>query len=178
MNVLSSILLVVALALDGLSLSFALGTARIKIGWMPGLIIAAIQTAVLAAAVLAGGFIESRVPPAYMSVLEYICAGVLMAIGIVALAKFISGGEAEHHRELTLKKSVGLGFTLSLDSLFSGVAGGSAVYYLLLPLSLCVNIVFILGGNRGALRLTKRRRIDLGWLSGIIFIALGFFKLI
>ena len=202
---LEALLLVSALSLDAFIASFSYGVSKIKIPFLSTLIITAVCSAVLAAALYLGGALSNFIPY-YVSV--GIAAAVLFTIGIIKLFGSFFKSYIKRHRDfdkkiafkffslqfilnicadptvadrdnsktLSVGEAVGLAAVLSLDSLAVGFGAGlsSDGYLWIIGFSLLAGVLFVwLGGFLGRL-LSRKTSLNLSWLSGVIFIGLGF----
>jgi len=88
--------------------------------------------------------------------------------------------DRDDSKDLSPKEAVYLAIALSLDGLAVGFGAGitDSNPYLIIGLSLIMNVAAVVFGRFLGEKLTNRLRLDLSWLSGALLIALAVLKLL
>ena len=204
----SSVLLVLAVVLDGFTACFAYGVNRIKIPLLSAVLISLIGTGMLMLSLGAADCI----PPTTCKVLSF---SVLFLIGLCNLfqnsvkavlqkasdnSKKMSfrwsgisfmlsvcldetKADADCSKVLSAKEALALGAALSIDSLATGFGSGliGQNYLLILVLALCMHMAAILLGHFLGEKFSKgagAKHLQLEWLGGAILMVLAFIRLI
>lgn len=175
----NSILLVLALAMDSFTVSIAYGMRRVKIPIVCALTISVIGTTFLSASLFLTVLISKYIN---QKLFMFIGGSILIIIGVYNLIKYFKNKNKANNFEakfLNFKNSVLIGVSLSLDSLISGFAGGFGInIYLTIIFSFFTNLFVVLFGNFLGKKFSNKVHIKLDWLTGVIFIALGIFKIL
>lgn len=170
------ILLVIAISLDALSFGFACGLNKSKIKWSYALCMAFISTILFAVPL----YISHMVIEYLNNIVFYIVNGiVLCAMGVLYLIlSFTKKPEQKSFSTKGLKSCITSVFPISLDAIFTAFLNGYSLRFVIFGIIFyfVVTFCFIFFANLIALRLSHKSKLNIDWLSGVIFIILGILK--
>ena len=175
-SLLEAFAIVFALSVDALVTGFAYGAKRIAIPVSSTLLISAICSAFLGAALYLGDWIGGYMP---YSLTAAVCFAPLSGLGASKIFAEPEEADRDGSKVLSARESVMLAVALSFDSVAAGFGTGMAEAnpLLLTGLSLAMNVLCIVAGCRIGRRIARQTRLDLSWLSGLLLIALAVSKL-
>lgn len=166
-------------SLDAFATSFAFGSQKVKIGFLKNVILSIVASAALALAVLLGGFLQELLP-AFVAVIGSFI--ILSGLGVykVLASIFEKSGEVKPARPLSFLEATILAVTLSLDGMAAGfgVALTRANPLIIFIASLTVGCFAIFLGNKLGMRLSKKVKMNLSWLSGVLLILIAITNLV
>lgn len=189
-----------ALSLDSFVCSFAYGINKIKVPLKSVLTINFICCSVMAISVTLGVYIAKYIPEVITIWLSFVCLFVIGAIKILgpiikkqikkrivkkpsymlSIIEDTTKADKNNNNILSPLEAVGLAFALSIDSLavgFSAVVGHGLKFELVLAEFITDFVALNLGAFIGG-KIFKNKKLDLGWLSGLILIMLATYRLI
>ena len=205
--VFQTLLLVLALALDGFVCSLSYGANKIKIPMKSITMIAVITTALLGIGVIFAQFLSGFLPEGLLDWLPFIILFILgtskifdgaikslirkrgvdkhfefslFSLGfILKVFATYEEADADHSKYLSLKEAIPLAVALGLDGLGVGFSIGFMAPNLLLLLGLAFIVKFLCvhGGAVIGHTLAKKVSFDLSILSGLILVAIAFYEL-
>lgn len=200
----NSFLLVIALSIDSFLASLAYGAEYIYISWKSASVISLIGVVFLSFSFYTANYLQHYLSPSACHVISFI---LLLSIGVSILfqgtiktiikkyhrkkIKFEYSGimfvvdvfldetkaDIDKSKSLSIKESIFLAITLSIDSLASGFAVGMQISRPL-PVLVCsffIGILSILGGSIVGERIGASK-YNFSWVSGILFLFLAFMK--
>ena len=202
---LQGILFVTALCLDSLLASLAYASQKIRIPLKSAFVTAMISTLFLGLSFLLSAPLSSLLPAWAAS----LCSGLVFAAMSVycafqgAIKRLLSKkkrgirlhygsvqivldvyldekkADRDHSKTLSVKEACYLAITLSLDSLFSGLAMGFSLAHPLkiAALNFLAALLAIYLPARLADRLLRKSSYDLNWLSALLFAVLAWMRL-
>lgn len=201
-----SFLLVIALSIDSFLASLAYGAEYIYISWKSASLISLIGVMFLSFSFYTANYLQNYLSPSTCHFISFI---LLLCIGISILfqgtikaiikkyhkkkIKFEYSGimfvidvfldetkaDMDKSKSLSIKESIFLAITLSIDSLASGFAVGMQISQPL-PVLVCsflIGIISILSGSFVGEKIGTLK-YNLSWLSGILFLILAFMKVL
>lgn len=201
-----AVLFVVAICIDSLAASFALGMEKIKVSIISAVVINIVCTSFLFVALICGSFISSYISA---GVISYISFSILFILGILRLLDIIikkyinkknykiencknkigrffltiyadsSKADVNNSKTLSVSEAVTLAVALSIDSLAAGF--GIGILNVNYTFIICLNFIFgmgavILGCFIGR-KIALKTNFDLSFISGIVLIALAFMRI-
>lgn len=202
-----TLLLVTALSLDAFFVCLGYGIGGIRVTKRAALVVALCCSAVLAAGMLLGNLLGPWVsgtvtkwicvPLLALLGCEKIGSSTLKALirrhsrqGQVTFHLFDfrcilhiyadpEKADADHSRVLTAGEALSLGVALSLDGAAAGIGAGLAgIPWLAAFLtSMAMTVAFVLGGAALGRRMSRKKRGDPEWISGMILLLLAALKL-
>lgn len=179
--ILEVLMLAAALSVDTFAASFAYGISRIKTPAVSVIILAAISSLTLAAALMAGNLINSFLPANVTSDISFV---ILFLLGIYKLFDNSCKKQAEdanknHDDILSPVEAVPLGAGLSIDSIAAGIGAGVSLSHLpgAVLASFLMGIAAILSGSRLGRMISRHTDANMCWISGVLLIILAFMKL-
>lgn len=202
----NSFLLIIALSIDSFLASLAYGAEYIYISWKSASMISLIGVMLLSFSFYTANYLQNYLSPITCHIISFI---LLLSIGVSILfqgtiktiikkfhrkkIKFKYSGimfvvdvfldetkaDIDKSKSLSIKESIFLAITLSIDSLTSGFAVGMQISWPLpvLACSFFIGIVSILGGSMVGKRIGALK-YNLSWISGILFLFLAFMKIL
>jgi len=182
MLILSALLLAVVISIDTLAAGFSYGTSNTKVPILRLVVIDLIGSTLLGLALFFGFYIGHVIPPATTKIISVV---ILKSIGGYKLIVYFRRKVKEipnNPRKIGWMETIILALVLALDGIAVGFGASihntSVVFCLsVIAFSLVTDFTFfIIGANLGR-KLTKKIRLDLSWLSGVVLIMLGFIKL-
>jgi putative sporulation protein YtaF len=197
--IIKTVLLTLAVTLDGLAAAVSLGCGGVFIPKRSAFILAAVGAAFLGVSALCGNLLLSFIPAAVCNI---ICAVLLTILGLYEIFKsrlknvlepkmkkdnpnviFLDEmkSDTDHNNIISARESVALSIALSADSLLTGAvsAGVEAMSFpILLRCVFAAGFLFIYAGNAFARRFCRLVPFDLSILCGVMLIILGWGTLI
>lgn len=206
LNIISAILLSLALCLDSFVTAFSYSASKIKLPILSILIIDVLCTAVLLL-----GMLMSTLTANYIdgNITGSISAMLLMSIGTIKLfygpinsifncnknslsigkllnAKFITNllnngaADVNHDKVLSLPEASSLALALSLDGFATGISVGLSDIDMLTmsTTALIIGLVALSGGSALGKLAARKSTMNLSWISGAILIIMGALKLL
>ncbi|GAA0724706.1 sporulation membrane protein YtaF [Clostridium malenominatum] len=202
-----SILLVLALSLDGFVASIAYGANKIKIPYKSIIIINMVCSSFLATSLFLGCLVKRIISPNVTSRISFLA---LMLLGIYYLFEGIiknyldknwnkklrvnlfnlkiivdiyvdeTKADFNNSKDLSSKEALYLATALSLDSLAVGFGSslGNINYVQVIVFSLILGMVAIPSGLFLGKKFAQKSKVNLSWLSGTLLIVLSVLKLI
>ena len=176
-------LLTIALSLDSASAGFAYGTGKTRVPFLNIFVMAVIDTVILAVALLVGASI-SRIIPAYITLI--ISCVILIAMGLYKLVMWVKNKRSKtpvkECAKISWRETFIVGIALSIDGLAVGV--GVAMTHIttlfiviVIAFSMLTDIlIFSLGYLLGK-QIHKITKLDVSWISGIVFILIALQKI-
>lgn len=202
LDMLPSLLLVIALSIDSLLASLAYGAEKIHIPIRSATLIAGIGVLFLGISLYTASFIQMYIP-------SYVCKWISFTIFfMVGISSIFQGtikqflrkskqkkltfeysgisfvldvyldetkADVDHSKSLSLKEALYLAIALSIDSLVSGFALGIGITHPLpvLLVSFCIGVIAVLLGSYLGRKMITLSKIDLSWISGALFLVLA-----
>lgn len=202
-----SLLLVIALSIDGFLASIAYGARNIRISVWIAFLVSAVGTTCLGISFFFAQWITSFIP---VWICSWISFGLFFFLGISSFCKgmlktafknrskrqltFACSGfsfvldiymdetkaDMDFNKRLSVKEGLYLAIALSLDSLVSGIAcaGGIDHPCSLLLCSFMIGGSVLLAGIKIGNVWGKIERWNLSWISGIVFLILAFTRIV
>lgn len=170
------ILLVVAVNIDALSFGFASGLCKSKIKWNYALCMAVISTILFSVPLYL-----SHIVVKYLNEdIFYIINGIVLCLlGIFyILSAFRKKTEQEIYNTKSLKGCIISVLPISLDSIFTAFLNGYSLSYVIFGIVFyfVTTFCFIFFANLIGLKLTSKSKLNINWVSGVIFLILGILK--
>ena len=200
------LLFVVAISLDSFFVALAYGNKVIRIPWACSIVIALIETFILALAILFANVIQGCIP---VSIGNWLGCILFLLIGCLTIGKQVIKNLLQKYRDqtvkiayrgvmlaidvyvdetkadldgskyLSMKESIVLALTLSLDACVSGIAFG--LYHVsmasVISLQFIISFLMLTIGFAIGLKMNMKHHDSLSWISGCIFIILGLSRL-
>lgn len=195
-------LFVIAISLDSFFVALAYGNKVIRIPWLCSIVIASIETCILVLSILFSNILQVYIPLYISNLLGGV---LFLVIGCMTIGKQVIKSVLRKYRDktvklayrgimlaidvyvdetkadfddskyLSIKESIVLSLTLSLDSCISGIAFG--LYQVSISRVICLQfmisfLMLILGFTIG-LKIKMKHHDSLSWISGCIFLMLG-----
>mgnify|MGYP002715554322 CR=1 FL=1 len=195
---LKNLLLILAVCTDSFAASVGLGSAGIKIPIKSALIISISGTLFLTFSVCFADIIEMIIPNEVCKNMSFI---LLITLGLFNLLqnvikKFVNkrnnqnnnnpvniyfnetAADADNSKTISVKEALMLSVALSADSLITGISAGFTGYNIPLLTIMTFAIGFAAIGFGGFIghKICSIKKLNLGWLSGVILILLAFLK--
>jgi len=181
---LTILLLIIAISFDAMSFGLAQGLKKVKISFINVFIMTIISTIIFTIPLYLSKFVAK-----YLS--ENICniinGAVLIFLGIYYLKKYFNELKIKDENNnknlsktnLSLKQSILATFPISLDAIFTAFLNGYTLSYIIFGIIFYFFITFlsIYVLNLIGLKLSKSTKLNLGFLSSIIFITIGILKI-
>lgn len=182
MIIFSALFLAVVISIDTLAAGFAYGANSIKVPLRHIIVFDIISSVTVGIALFFGYIVGNYMPPAMTLGLSI---GILVFLGCYKLLQcFITKvkGKTISPRQISWAETITLAVGLSLDGLAVGIGVSihnvTLVFCLVATLfSLVIDLIFFIIGHRIGDKTTKKTRLDLSWLSGVVLIFLGLLKL-
>lgn len=170
------ILLVIAVNIDALSFGFASGLNKSIIKWNYALCMAIVSTMLFSVPLYL-----SHIVVKYLNEdIFYIINGlVLCSMGIIyIISSFRKKEENATYNTKSLNGCILSIFPISLDSIFTAFLNGYSLNYVIFGIVFyfIITFCFIFFANLIGLRLTSKSKLNIDWVSGVIFLILGILK--
>jgi putative Mn2+ efflux pump MntP len=178
------IILIFALSLDAFSFGIAQGICKNKIPLFAIICMSVLSTILFGLPLYLSSIISSFLDVTICNIINGV---VLILLGLIYVFKFIKDNskQTEMLESSTTNKDLSLGYylictiPLSLDAIFTAFLSSLSVK------NMCFSIVFYLIitffalflGNRISIKMTGKSKLNVEWLSGIIFVVLGILKI-
>lgn len=170
------ILLVIAINIDALSFGFASGLSKSKIKWSYALCMAIISTILFSVPL----YLSHLVIKLLNENIFYVVNGlVLCLMGILYIIfSFRKKSEPTTYNTKSLGGCILSIFPISLDSIFTAFLNGYSLSYVIFGIVfyLVTTFCFIFFANLIGLKLTSKTKLNIDWVSGVIFLILGILK--
>jgi len=181
MIVFTALILAAVISIDTLACGFAYGTSNTKVPLRNVLVINIICSVAVSAALFLGYLISNYISS---EITMWLSVGILVLIGSYKLVQwFCSKGTVKVPRQINWPETIILAAVLSLDGLAVGI--GVSIYgvslafcFLVTAFSFVTDPLFFIAGHKLGEKTTKKTRLDLSWLSGVVLIMLGLIKLL
>lgn len=170
------ILLVLAVSLDALSFGLSSGFSKNKVSFFYALCMAVFSTILFAVPLYLSSILIKYLNS---SVCYFINGAVLLLLGIIYLVEaFKKKNQHITNQPLSFKRCMLLVFPISLDAIITAFLSGYSLNYVVFGIIfyLVITFLFIYIPNIIALKVAKKCKINIGWLSGLIFILLSILK--
>ena len=182
MIIFSALLLAVVISIDTLASGFAYGTSNTKVPIRHLIVIDLIGSALLGAALFTGYYISTHINS---TATKFISFAILVAIGCYKLVVYFIQKSKETHKkpsQIGWTETIILALVLATDGIAVGFGASihntSLVFcFAVIGFSLVTDFTFFIVGSTLGRKLTKKTRLDLSWLSGVVLVLLGVVKL-
>jgi putative Mn2+ efflux pump MntP len=187
-NILRALLFAVCANMDNLSIGISYGIQKIKVSFLPNLIIALITLFGTALSMLAGAGITSILSPDTAKIIGGV---ILIIIGLyyilkVVFKKIIYGYDATNQKPLcniTIRESIAIGIALTINNFGMGIGIGTDVEILELiiinVLTFLFSMIFMSIGNfLGECMFSRFFGKFSEFISGVIMVLIGIFQII
>lgn len=206
-HILNALLFSLAISFDNLATFFGYGISNIKVPFKRILLISILSTLILACGIAFGYLLSSVITSnvtKYISFAVLLLVGLIKLIvelikiwlekkvkqetSVIKIFNFSlffkvaldpSLADLNDDKVLSLKESLLIGTVLSLDSLGVGLGSGMNISYpyFLIIFTFFIGLLFACIGNILGKKLSKKIKLNLSWLSGLLLILLAFLKL-
>jgi putative Mn2+ efflux pump MntP len=182
MVIFSAFLLAVIVSIDTLASGFAYGTSNTKVPFRHIFVLNIICSVTLGLSLFLGLYIGKLFAP---KATEIIGAVILISVGTYKLLQYFGKNTSQIPQLQSIikwRETILLALILSLDGVAVGI--GFSIHnsslgfcFAVIGFSLVTDFLFFIAGNRIG-KITKKTRLDLSWLSGVVLIILGAVKFI
>lgn len=191
------LILIVAVCIDCFAAAIGLGSAGIKIPVKSALIISSVGTLFLILSVSFADVISCFIPLEICRIISFV---LLIALGLFnifqnTLKRAVNNKKSKNTNPVTVfcdetaadvdnsktispKEALPLAIALSADSIITGISAGFASYNLILltVMTLFIGLISIIYGCKLGEKIISTRKINLGWICGVMLIVLAFLK--
>ena len=171
------ILLVLAVSLDALSFGLAQGFNKNSISLFYAFCMSMLSTILFAIPLYISSFIYKYLNSSVCYIINGI---ILLLLGLFYLknAVFKNISKQGTNNALNFKNCMVAVLPISLDAIFTAFLSGYELNYIIFGIVFyfTITLLFIYIPNKIALKISKKSKIDIDWLSGIIFIVLAILK--
>ncbi len=173
----SFLLTILCLNLDALSYGISYGIIKTKIKFKYIIFITSFSTLFFGIPLFLSKYIYQFFNP---QLLRFINAGVLFLLGIIYIIKNKKNDNAKKQAELSFKTCFLECIAISIDAIFTAILSGFSGNFFIFSVFFysLTNYFAIFLGNHFSLKFQNKFKFNLGFLSGFIFIFLGFMKCI
>ena len=196
--------MILALSIDGLTAAFAYASNHVKMSWLNMAVIALIETLSLSCSMGAAGIVQDDLSIVFtkgISFVIFFCIGC-STLFQASLKKWIHAqkewilhcrnvsivlhiyadeltADQDHSNDLSWKETLYLALALSLDSAITGFAAGmqKEMSIVIVLLSFLIGMAMLGIGLSLGNYLYGKSRLDISWISGVVFLFLAFLKL-
>lgn len=206
-NIINALLFSLALSFDSLATFFGYGLTKIKVSFKAIFIISLLNTLTLAIGITLGYLLSSFITNSLTKYISFALLFLVGLIKLIAefiktwLEKKInqsasvikifnfkllfkvaldpSFADLNDDKLLSLKEALLIGIVLSIDSLGVGLGSGMNISYpyFLIIFAFLIGLLFSYIGNILGKKFSRKIKINLSWLSGLLLILLAFLKL-
>ena len=181
--ILSALAFALVISVDTLAAGFSYGTSNTRVPLRNLTVIDVICSALLGTALFVGLHLSVVFSSSATKILS---AGILVSIGTYKLAASLCVKQAhtpKHARQIKWTETLILGGVLALDGMAVGLgasihSASVAFCITVIAFSLVTDFVFFRVGQNLGRKITKKTRLDLSWLGGIVLVILGVVKLL
>lgn len=197
-----TILILLAVSLDVFSFGISLGIDKVNLNWYKALYFTFISMLIFSIPLALSKLIATIVAPKICYIIN---GSVLIAMGIFYLICFVKNclkkaskkvqnspnslqntnshgiiQEKDKSGKLGLKSLAICAIPVNLDAFFTALLSGFSMgnFFIVLAIYLVFTFLAVYLANKISFFLTKRLQLDLSWLSAILFIVLGVFKIL
>lgn len=173
----SFLLTILCLNLDALSYGISYGITKVRIKLKYIAFISVLSTLLFAIPLYFSKYIYKFFNP---TLLKYINAFILFALGIIYIIKNKKNNETKKQAPLNFKACFFECIAISVDAIFTAILSCFSTKFYIFSVFFYAfsNFFAIFLGNIISLFFQKKLRFNLGFFSGFIFIFLGFLKCI
>lgn len=179
-------LLIIAVSIDAMSFGLAQGLKKIKITFIYIACMSILSTILFSVPLYLSRFIVEYLSEFWLDLVNGI---ILLALGIYYIAIYFVDLKKQDNLDIYVSKNESITFMklkpalaatipISIDAVFTAFLNGYSLSHIGYGIILYFIITFlsILITNQLGLQLSKRSNINLGFLSGLIFIIIGLLK--
>ncbi len=171
MQILETIVFVLAISLDTFAAAICFGVGGVMIEAGKSAVIAFVCTLFFAASVYIGVAFGDAMPERFGAVISFF---ILTAIGFIRLVH----SDKTEVRSMNMRQTIVFAASMSVDGLFAGFGAGVADFSMLsIPLSFATVFCAVFFGSRLGGKIAKALKFDVSKLGGALLILLAFARL-
>lgn len=181
--IITATFLTVAISLDSASAGFAYGANKTKVPFINLFVLSIIDTIVLTLSLLLGDVIGRVIS---QKITLIISCSILCAMGLWKIFQWFrkrkKGITYKEKTKISWKETILLALALSIDGIAVGVGIAisqiTTIFLLIvIAFSIFTDIIIFSAGSFIGKKISQKTRLDLSWLSGLVFIAIAIQKI-